>query len=178
MIEGNIVKLRSIELSDVDELLKGWNSLELRNLVGAAALGPMSQGEEEEWVKSTWKDKREKTRFTFAVERIQGKKLLGTLGLFNCNWVDRSASLGIDIYSSEDRGKGYGSEAVRLLLDFAFKTLNLNRVELEVFDFNERALRCYRKVGFREVGRKRQARLIDGKYRDVIVMDVLRSEWK
>lgn len=111
----------------------------------------------------------EKTRFTFAVERIQEKELLGTLSLFNCNWVDRSVGLGIDIHSPE---------AVRLLLDFAFKTLNLNRVELEVFDFNERALRCYRKVGFRKVGKKMQARLVDGKYRDVIVMDVLRSEWK
>jgi RimJ/RimL family protein N-acetyltransferase len=97
--------------------------------------------------------------------------------LFNCNWVDRCAVLGIDIHKPEDWGKGYGSEAVRLLLDFAFKNLNFNRVELEVLDFNERAAKCYRKVGFKEIGRKRQARFIDGRYRDALLMDILKDEW-
>jgi hypothetical protein len=60
MIEGKTVRLRSIELSDVDMLVEGWNNMKLRNLFGAAALGPMSRGEEEEWVRSTWKDKRGK----------------------------------------------------------------------------------------------------------------------
>jgi RimJ/RimL family protein N-acetyltransferase len=177
MIEGKTVRLRSVELSDLDELVKGWNNLELRNLVGAASLGPASRGEEEEWIKTTWKEKRERRSFVFAIEGVSEKKLLGTVSLLNCNWTDRSASLGIAIYSPENWGKGYGSEATRLLLDFAFKTLNLHKVELEVFDFNERALKCYRKVGFKEVGRKREARFIDGEYRDVIMMDMLKTEW-
>ena len=177
MMEGKAVRLRSVELSDVEELAKGWNNLELRNLVGAASLGPTSRGEEEEWIKNTWKERQERRSFVFAIEETSNKKLLGTVSLFNCDWINRSATLGIAIYGSENWGKGYGSEAIRLVLDFAFKNLNFNRVELETFDFNERAQRCFRKVGFKEIGRKRKARFIDGAYRDVIVMDVLREEW-
>ncbi len=121
--------------------------------------------------------KREKKAFVFAIERNSDKKLLGTISLHNCNWIDRSASLGIAIHDPENRGKGYGQEAIKLLLDFAFKTLNLNRVELETLDFNEIAQKCFRKVGFREVGRKRKAKFINGKYRDTIVMDILKDEW-
>ena len=55
--------------------------------------------------------------------------------------------------------------------------MNLNRVELDTFDFNERAQNCYLKVGFKEVGRRRKARFIDGEYRNDIIMDVLRDEW-
>ena len=80
MIEGNIVRLRSIELSDVDDLLKDWNSLELRNLVGAAALGPMSQGEEEEWVRSTWKDKGKRQGSLLPLREFR-KKIVGHVKL-------------------------------------------------------------------------------------------------
>lgn len=177
MIEGKNVRLRSLELSDVDELTKGWNNLELRNLGGGAHLDPASQHEEEEWVKNTWKERQERRSFVFAIEEILNKKLLGTVSLFNLDWVNRSAILGIAIYRSENRGRGYGSEAICLALDFAFKNLNLNRVELETFDFNERAQRIYRKIGFKDVGRKREARFIDDAYRDVILMDILREEW-
>jgi len=75
-------------------------------------------------------------------------------------------------------GKGYGTEAMNLILGFAFRDLNLNRVQLEAFDFNKRAQKCYLKVGFKEVGRRRKTRFIDGKYRDCIVMDILREEWQ
>jgi RimJ/RimL family protein N-acetyltransferase len=177
MMEGKAVRLRSVELSDIEELVKGWNNLELRNLVGAAALGPISRGEEEEWIRNTWKERRERRSFVFVIEEISKKKLLGTVSLFSCDWINRSAVLGIAIYGPENWGKGYGSEAVRLVLDFAFKILNFNRVELETFDFNERAQTSFRKVGLKEVGRKRKARFIDGSYRDAIVMDVLKNEW-
>ena len=63
------------------------------------------------------------------------------------------------------------------MLGFAFRALKLNRVELNTFDFNDRAQKCYLKVGFKEVGRRRKARFIDGEYRDDIMMDILKEEW-
>ena len=84
---------------------------------------------------------------------------------------------GISIYDPANRGKGYGQDATSLILDFAFKTLNLHRVELFTFDFNEQAQKVYLKAGFKEVGRRRKAAFIDGQYRDDIVMDILRDEW-
>jgi len=176
MLEGKKIRLRSVELSDLDEILKHWNSLELRDFVGASSLGPASRNEEEEWIRNTWKEKRERRAYTFAIERTSDSRLIGTASLFNCDWVNRSAMLGIAIYKLEDRGKGYGQESINLLLDFAFNKLNLNRVELETFDFNQRAQRCFKKVGFKEVGRKRRAHFIDGQYTDSLVMDILREE--
>jgi len=177
MIEGKRIRLRSFELSDLDELMKHWNSMELRNLLGSADRGPASRSDEEEWIKSMWKLRQERRAFMFAVETTEDNKLIGGTGLFNIDWTSRSATTGISIYNPEYWGKGYGQESMNLILDFAFQTLNLNRVELETFDFNKRAQKCYLKVGFKEVGRKRKARFIDGKYHDEIIMDILKDEW-
>jgi len=177
MIKGKRVLLRSFELSDLDEVVRHWNSMELRNLVGAADSGPASRNDEEEFIKRTWKQRQEKNAFTFAIETIADGKLIGGISLMNINLTNRSAMLGISIYDPKKRGKGYGQESINLILGFAFRNLNLNRVELETFDFNKRAKKCYQKVGFREVGTKRKARFIDGQYRDVMIMDILRDEW-
>lgn len=177
MIKGKRVLLRSFELSDLDEVMRHWNSMELRNLVGAADMGPASRNDEEEFIKGTWKRRQEKKAFTLAIETIAEGRLIGGVSLMNINWTNRSAMLGISIYDPKNRGKGYGQESINLILGFAFRTLNLYRVELEAFDFNERAQKCYQKVGFREVGKRRKARFIDGQYRDVMIMDILRDEW-
>lgn len=177
MIEGKRTRLRSFELSDLDEIMRYWNNLELRNLVGNADRGPVCRSDEEEWIRNTWKQRQERKAFTFAIETIADNKAIGGIALMNCDWTNRSTILGISIWDQRNRDKGYGQESINLILDFAFKILNLNRVELETFDFNKRAQRCYQKVGFKEVGRKRKARFIDGKYCDDILMDILRDEW-
>lgn len=178
MFVGESVHLRSFELSDLDEIMKYWNRMELRKLVGSVDMGPVSRSQEEEWIKDTWRQRQEKKAFTFAVELNQDTKLIGGTGLSNFNWTSRSAEVGISIYDPEYWGKGYGAETLELILDFAFRDLNMNRVELEVFDFNKRAYRCYLKVGFKEVGRKRKSCFIEGKYYDAILMDILREEWQ
>jgi RimJ/RimL family protein N-acetyltransferase len=75
-------------------------------------------------------------------------------------------------------GKGHGTEATRLVLGHAFDTLNLNRVWLHVYEYNEAGLRLYQKVGFRTEGRLREDNVRDGRYRDTLVMAVLREEWR
>jgi len=177
MLKGKRVLLRSFELSDLDEIMKHWNNMELRNRVGSADRGPQSRSDEEEWIRNTWKDRQEKKGFTFAIATIAENKLIGGVSLFNINWVSRSAMFGISIYDPKNRGKGYGQESTRLILDFAFKTLNLHRVELFTFDFNTQAQETYKKVGFKEIGRRRKAAFIDGQYHDDVVMDILRDEW-
>jgi len=86
--------------------------------------------------------------------------------------------LGIVIGEKDCWGKGYGQDAVRLLLDYAFNLLNLNSIMLGTFSFNERAIACYKKVGFREIGRRRQARIIGAKRFDAILMDILAEEYE
>ena len=174
---GDRVQLRSFELSDLDEIMKHWNVLELRRLLGGADRGPAARSEEEEWIKDTWKRRQERKAFAFAIEVLVEKKLIGGTSLFNIDWTSRSADAGISIYDPECWGKGYGVETLDLLLGFAFQDLNMKRIGLEVFDFNKRAYKCYLKVGFKEMGRRRKARFIEGQYRDSILMDLLREEW-
>ena len=82
------------------------------------------------------------------------------------------------IFNKEYWGKGFGTEALRVLIgEFAFKTLNLHLIELEVLSSNSRAYKCYEKAGFKEVGRWREAHFVNGEYVDGIIMDILRSEW-
>jgi len=98
MIKGKRVLLRSFELSDLDEVVRHWNSMELRNLVGAADSGPASRNDEEEFIKGTWKRRQERKAFTLAIETIAEGRLIGGISLMNINWTNRSAMLGISIF--------------------------------------------------------------------------------
>ena len=86
--------------------------------------------------------------------------------------------LGIAIGEKEYWGQGYGTEATRLLVDYGFNLLNLNSIMLGAFVFNERAIACYKKVGFKEIGWRRQARIIGGQKYDVLLMDILAEEFQ
>ena len=111
------------------------------------------------------------------VERATDKPI-GRCLLFGLNKTDRSTEVGIFIGEKECWGKGYGTEAMRLLLDYAFNLLNLHSVMLGVFSFNDRAIRSYRSLGFKEIGRRRQARIVGPKTYDVILMDLLAEEFE
>ena len=102
---------------------------------------------------------------------------IGWCALFCQIAVNRRASLGIIIGDKAYWGRGYGEDAVRLTLDYGFGVLGLNSVELGVYAFNRRAIRCYEKVGFREIGVRRQARVVGGVAHDVVAMDILASEF-
>ncbi|UCE96757.1 MAG: GNAT family N-acetyltransferase [Candidatus Bathyarchaeota archaeon] len=173
-----MVRLRSFELSDLDEIMKHWNVRDLRQLLGSIDRGAVSSHEEEEWIRNTWKRRQEREAFTMAIEDIAKGKLIGGLGIFNIDWTSRSAEIGISIHNPKYWGKGYGKEALSLLIEFAFRDLNFNRLGLEVFEFNLRAKKCYINVGFQEVGRWRKKKYINGKYHDSILMDILKNEWK
>jgi RimJ/RimL family protein N-acetyltransferase len=110
---------------------------------------------------------------------VEGKKeeLIGGCGFLNPDHINRTAEAGIFIGEKSYWNKGYGEEAMRLLLDYAFNILNLNHIMLSVYAFNTRAIRCYRKIGFKEIGRRRQARLIQGTSYDIIYMDILAEEF-
>jgi RimJ/RimL family protein N-acetyltransferase len=113
----------------------------------------------------------------FSIVDLETERLIGRGLLFGLDLVNRSAMLGIVIGEKACWGRGYGQDATRLLLDYAFNLLNLNSVMLGAFAFNERALAAYRRVGFKEIGRRREARIIAGQKHDVVLMDILASEF-
>ena len=103
---------------------------------------------------------------------------IGSVYLRDVDKVHQKAEFGIFLGNENARGKGYGTEATRLILKFAFETMGLNRIVLRVFAENERAIRCYEKAGFSREGVFRQDVIIDGNFYDILFMSILRSEWK
>jgi RimJ/RimL family protein N-acetyltransferase len=112
----------------------------------------------------------------FTIVDLESDCAIGRCLLFAVDHIDRSAMIGLFIGDKTFWGKGYGQEAMQLLLEYAFDLLNLNSVMLGVFEFNHRAIHAYEKLGFRVIGRRREARFIGGKAYDGILMDMLASE--
>ena len=109
----------------------------------------------------------------YGIVAIGEDKLIGSCGLVNMDTVNRCAEIGIFIGDKAYWHQDYGSEAMTLLMDYGFRYLNLHNIFLQVYSFNENAVECYRKLGFREVGRRRQAVYRDMAFHDVILMDIL-----
>lgn len=116
-------------------------------------------------------------QIVFSIITLDGDKLIGTVSLENMKTTHRSAILGIFIGDKEYREKGYGTEAVKLILDYGFNYINLHSIKLEVLDCNARAIKCYKKCGFKEVGKSREDRFINGKWHGTISMDILENEF-
>jgi RimJ/RimL family protein N-acetyltransferase len=114
----------------------------------------------------------------FDIVDLSTDALIGRCMLFSVDQVNRKAMLGIVIGEKDYWNQGYGQEATKLLLDYAFNLLNLNSVMLGTFTFNQRAISCYEKVGFKEIGRRRQARIIGDKKFDAVLMDILAEEFE
>lgn len=170
-ILGGRIRLRAIERSDIPTFVRWINDPEvIRNLL---LYLPISQAQEEQWFEDYLRDTN---RHIFGIETLQGK-LIGNVALEHVNWKDRCAELGIVIGEKDHWDQGYGTEAVRALLGFAFREMNLHRVFLRVFEDNVRAIRCYEKCGFQHEGRLREAEFSNGRYRDELLMGILCSEF-
>jgi RimJ/RimL family protein N-acetyltransferase len=113
----------------------------------------------------------------FSIVDSATDELIGRGMLFSFDVLNRTAMLGIVIGEKRYWGQGYGQDAVRLLLDYGFNLLNLNNIMLGVLGFNQRAIGCYEKVGFKLIGRRRQARILAGKAYDLLMMDILAEEF-
>ncbi|MFA6948037.1 MAG: GNAT family protein [Eubacteriales bacterium] len=114
----------------------------------------------------------------YAIVLIEGDVLIGSISLHNIDHLNRNAYIGIFIGDAENRNKGYGAEAIRLILSYGFKTMNLHNIALSVHADNYSAIACYKSVGFIEAGRFSDWVFKDGKYVDKIFMSVKENELK
>jgi RimJ/RimL family protein N-acetyltransferase len=150
-------------------------------------------GDEEVWRLTSWEQEpmprgaverlfedREKSSRddSFAIHREGEEKPLGVISLMSISEANASADLSVIVGDKEDREKGLGTEAIRVILRYAFEDLGLDRVGLSVFDFNEPAISAYEKLGFKREGQLRQAVQRDGRSHEAIFMRILASEWR
>lgn len=174
MLYGERVLLRPITEADLGNLLEFANDVEVVLAVGDI---PTPKGIEE--IRETFLgalDGLGSSKVDFAI--VADGECIGSCGLYEILDTNRTCKLGISI---GDRGywdKGYGTEAINLVLDYAFRHRNLRRVWLEVHSKNSRALKCYARCGFTEEGRLRQHAWISGEYADFVVMGLLEDEWE
>ncbi len=175
MIYGKHVRLRSVERSDLRCFQEWLNDPEVSD--GLSTYLPLSMADEEQWFERMSRVEPEEKPLAIDLKEDSGWRLIGDIGFFNLEWANRSAEFGLFIGDKSVWNKGYGTEVVRLLLKHGFETLNLHRIYLRVYSTNPRARRSYEKVGFVLEGTLREAVYRHGRYADIYVMSVLRSEW-
>lgn len=130
----------------------------------AAEWGPLLRGERADWL-------------GFAIYAMPDLRLIGHANLRDFGNSHGTAEIGISLGDAQERGKGYGTEAVRLLLGYAFHHLNVWNVWLDTAAYNYGAIRAYEKAGFREIGRRRGARIAGGSRHDIVLMDCTRDDF-
>lgn len=169
---GEKIYLAPMSAEDAEQYAKWINDSNLSDCLGNSSL--ISSLEKEKDII----DSMIREGYNFAIVRREDDQLLGNISFFEVNQIHRNAMCGLFIGEAENRGQGYGKEALRLLLRFGFQTLNLNNVMLKVYAFNEMAIACYRKLGFKVIGERRDAYFVRGKYHNEILMDILAGEFE
>jgi RimJ/RimL family protein N-acetyltransferase len=172
-LAGPTVYLRALERADAPTLVPWVNDPEVTRLL--LMHRPMNLACEEEFIDNAYRSEHE---IALGIVAIATGRLIGTTGLRQIDFRNRHATFGIVIGEKSEWDKGYGTEATRLVIGYAFETLNLNRVELHVHESNARGIRSYEKVGFRKEGVLRQESYRMGRYWDTIVMAILRDDWQ
>jgi RimJ/RimL family protein N-acetyltransferase len=114
----------------------------------------------------------------FTICDVESKEPIGQTAFHRIDWIGRMAIFYIGIADKENWSKGYGSEATRLMIEYGFNTVNLNRIQLHVAVENEGAVKVYERTGFKIEGTLREAMYHEGKYSDFYVMGILRSDWE
>ncbi|WP_323740405.1 GNAT family N-acetyltransferase [Filobacillus milosensis] len=171
-LEGEKVYLRPIEEDDFEAIYSGLWDPDVRRLTGTKQIFTRSM------VKNFLeKSALDSSRVGLIICAQQTDEMIGELSLNEINHQDRNASFRIALSTEAHTGKGHGSEAIQLMLAYGFRQLNLHRIELEVFAFNERAKHVYERLGFQQEGVRRDALFYDGEYHDAIVMGILENEF-
>jgi RimJ/RimL family protein N-acetyltransferase len=172
-LTGGRVYLRPFDKDDLPYIQKWSNDAELRRLTGEVA--PMSRAETEKFYKELLADK---DRMWFVIALRRGDRVIGEAGLLRMFRPWRATDMTIIIGEKDAWGKGYGTEAGRLLLNYAFLRLGFHRVSIGVVGFNERALRFWESLGFKKEGVHRDGYYCNNEYSDFIMMSILEDEFR
>lgn len=169
---GENIYLSPRSTEDVEIFTKWLNDFETTDYTGRSGQLMSLEGERK------YLEENNCEEAMFVIVTNKEDKMIGTVSLEKINHINRSATLGIFIGDKDYREKGYGTEAIRLILDYGFNYLNLQNIKLDLMEFNKRAYGCYKKCGFKEYGRRRKCNFINDKYYDTICMDILANEFK
>ncbi|WP_054955864.1 GNAT family N-acetyltransferase [Paenibacillus dakarensis] len=172
-LTGERVYLRPIGLEDAESYYRMVLNPEVRRLTGTQQ--PFTLEGIRSYIESLSGDR---STILLIIALSENNEFIGDIALLDIDRTNRKASMRIAIESDKHMGKGYGSEAIRLLLEYGFGFLNLHRIELQVFGYNERAIKAYEKTGFKQEGVQRDVLFYDHCYHDAIMMSILEDEYR
>jgi RimJ/RimL family protein N-acetyltransferase len=172
-MEGEKVNLRALERPDLMKNYAWGNDPELIFLTGMSPY-PKSSWDIEKWFETAVGNASGRI---YSIRTVEGE-YIGNIELSGVDQRCRKGEIGLIIGEKSYWNRGYGEEAIRLILGFAFHEMGLHRVSATVIQHNERALACFRKCGFREEGRQREAFLSRGRYWDLVQMGILEDEFR
>jgi len=175
VIAHGSVYLRAAERDDIPRFVAWLNDYRTSRTLGLRA--PLSLPMEEAWFERMVADQG-KGGYLLTACLLADDRPIGDLGLFDLDLVNGSAGLGILIGAPGDRGRGHGTDMLEALVGFGFASLRLERIWLDVYDFNPGARRVYERVGFRHEGVLRHAFFRDGRFVDAHRMSILAGEWR
>jgi len=177
LLTGSLVRLTAEDPQVLADVCSRWNSdSEYLRLLDARSANQFSAKKIAEWLEKEM-EKDPPTEYLFAIRTLEGDHLIGWLDLEGDLFPHGEAFVGIGIGEREFWGKGYGTDAMKVILRYAFQELNLRRVALDTFEYNPRAIRSYEKAGFVHEGRAREFLNREGRRWDLIFMGILREEW-
>jgi RimJ/RimL family protein N-acetyltransferase len=177
ILQGKSVYLSAVDPPEMAKAGSGWiRDSELHRLWDARARPLQSAKASRDSMEKEFSEIDDR-KHVFSIRLRADDRLVGDLGFDVVHWSANDAFVGLGIADRDEWGKGYGTEAMQLGLQFAFTEINLRRVTLTVFEYNPRAIRSYEKTGFRHEGRIRQYLLREGRRWDMLYMGILREEW-
>lgn len=172
MYEGKLVRLRAYTKEDIPQALKYLNSYEVTKNLSPGIPYPFTLEDEEKWYAS---NSALNDTYSFAIETLEDNLYLGGCGINQVDFKNSHVMIGIFIGDPAYWGKGYGTDALKLLTKFIFEEMNIHKIKLGVYSFNERAIKCYEKVGFIEEGILKKEIFKEGKYYDEHLMALFRN---
>ena len=171
---GKKVRLTAVTKSDLPVLAKWWQDADFQRLYDGVPAYPKTA---EQLAKRVEEGQKGDTVFLFAIRPTDSEEIVGLLEFDGVMWPHGTTYVSIGIGQAKHRGQGYGREAMQLALDYAFNELNLHRVSLTVFAYNEPAIKLYESLGFVREGVYREALHRDGRRYHMYLYGILRREW-
>ena len=175
LLRGSRVRLTALTQNDLPTIVQWHQNPDFLRLFDALPAYPRTDTALTQWLDDTHKST---DAFLFAVRPLDKDELIGYVELDGILWTHRVSGVSIAIGETKHWGNGYGYEVMQLVLRFAFDELNLHRVQLTVFSYNERAIALYEKLGFQCEGLHREHLQRDGKRYDMYLYGLLHSEWE
>jgi len=178
LFTGDLVRLSAEDPQQMADAFARWNQdTEYYRLLDTDPAHLWSAKKIKEWFEKDI-ETDSPTYVFFSVRTLADDRLIGFVAFEGIDWANRDTFVAIGIGERDCWGKGYGTDAMRLMLRYGFSELNLHRISLSVFEYNPRAIRSYEKCGFNHEGRVRHCILRDGKRWDMLYMGILRTEWE